>query len=122
MPLVTTATAKQPLTRISASLLFNVLYFVTHMKVIASLRKQTKSGVSTWTFIHDAEMQMHYAVGGRDLKVIPAKDRKHLRQIFDNFVSYGYSRKLVKKQVINDPWASSLPAQMQMELEALASA
>ena len=93
------------------------------MRVIASLRKQTKSGISTWTFIHDTEMRMHYAVGGRDLKVIPAKDRKHLRQIFDNFVRYGYSRKLVKKQqVINDPWSSELPPAMQMELEMLASA
>ena len=92
------------------------------MKVLASLRKQTKSGISTWTFIHDAEMRVHYAVGGTDLKVIPAKDRKHLRQIFDNFVRYGYSRKLAKKQVINDPWKSELPAQMQMELEVLASA
>ena len=102
------------------------MFFVSQftMKVIASLRKQTKSGISTWTFIHDAEMHMHYAVGGRDLKVIPAKDRAHLRQIFDNFVRYGYSRKLVKKQpvVINDPWSSELPPAMQMELEMLASA
>ena len=92
------------------------------MKVLASLRKQTKSGISTWTFIYDAEMRVHYAVGGEDLKVIPAKDRQHLRQIFDKFVRYGYSRKLVKKpQVINDPWQSTLPPAMQMELEMLAS-
>ena len=91
------------------------------MKVLASLRKATKSGVSTWTFIHDNEMKVFYAVGGQDLKVIPATDRKHLRQIFDSFVRYGYSRKLAKKQVINDPWASELPPAMQMELEALAS-
>ena len=95
------------------------------MRVIASLRKSTKAGVSTWTFIHDAEMKKFYAVGGQDLKVIPATDRKHLRQIFDSFVRYGYTRKLVKKQPkvqINDPWASELPAAMQMELEMLASA
>ena len=92
------------------------------MKVLASLRKQTRNGVSTWTFIHDHEMKVFYAVGGQDLKVIPATDRKHLRQIFDNFVRYGYIRKLAMKQVINDPWASELPAGMQMELEALASA
>ena len=94
------------------------------MKVLASLRKQTRQGISTWTFIHDTEMKVFYAVGGKDLKVIPAKDRAHLRQIFDNFVRYGYSRKLVKKQpvVINDPWKSTLPADMQMELEMLASA
>ena len=103
--------------------LFLVVLFKLHMKVIASLRKSTKAGVSTWTFIHDAEMKKFYAVGGQDLKVIPAKDRQHLRQIFDNFVRYGYSRKLVKKPVvINDPWQSTLPPAMQMELEMLASA
>jgi len=92
------------------------------MKVLASLRKQTKSGISTWTFVIDSEMQKFYAVGGRDLKVIPANDRKHLRQIFDKFIDYGYVRSLkTKKPVINDPWASDLPAPLQMELEALAS-
>lgn len=98
------------------------------MQVIASLRKQTKSGVSTWTFIHDREMKKFYAVGGQDLKVIPANDRQHLRQIFDNFVRYGYSRKLTKtakpikvakQQLVADPWASELPLQMQLELAAL---
>ena len=97
------------------------------MKVLASLRKQTKSGVSTWTFIHDAEMKVFYAVGGENLKVIPATDRKHLREIFDNFVRYGYTRKLakkqpakpVKKQLVADPWSSALPLQMQLELASL---
>ena len=94
------------------------------MKVLASLRKQTKSGVSTWTFIHDAEMKVFYAVGGENLKVIPATDRKHLREIFDNFVRYGYSRKLApkkqrKEQLIADPWQSQLPLQLQNELAAL---
>ena len=95
------------------------------MKVLASLRKSTKTGVSTWTFIHDAEMKVFYAVGGENLKVIPATDRKHLREIFDNFVSYGYSRKLApkkqpkKQQLVADPWASELPLNMQLELAAL---
>ena len=91
------------------------------MKVLASLRKQTKTGVSTWTFIHDAEMKVFYAVGGEDLKVIPANDRKHLRQIFNSFLGYGYTRKLsTKKQLlVADPWESQLPLQLQNELAAL---
>ena len=95
------------------------------MQVLASLRKRTKTGVSTWTFIVDNEMKVCYAVGGEDLKVIPAIDRKHLRQIFTKFQSYGYTRKLPalpkKEQYISDPWSSELPAKMQMELEALSA-
>ena len=79
------------------------------MQVLSSLRKRTKTGVSTWTFIHDREMKVFYAVGGEDLKVIPANDREHLRSIYNNFVSYGYTRKLIveksvdKQQFIDDP-------------------
>ncbi len=98
------------------------------MQVLASLRKRTKTGVSTWTFIVDNEMKLCYAVGGEDLKVIRATDRKHLRQIYTKFQSYGYVRKLSelkpassKEQYISDPWSSSLPADMQRELEALSA-
>ena len=94
------------------------------MQVLASLRKRTKTGVSTWTFCVDNEMKVCYAVGGEDLKVIRANDRKHLREIFTKFQSYGYTRKLSapkKEQYISDPWSSSLPADMQMELEALSA-
>jgi len=97
------------------------------MQVLSSLRKRTKTGVSTWTFIHDREMKVFYAVGGEDLKVIPANDREHLRSIYNNFVSYGYTRKLpveksVDKQLfIDDPWSSELPAKLQMQLEALSA-
>ena len=92
------------------------------MKVIASLRKQTKTGVSTWTFIHDPEMKVFYTVGGENLKVIKADDRKHLREIYQSFIRYGYTRTLPKKQYISDPWDSKLPTSMQMELEALSIA
>ena len=94
------------------------------MQVLASLRKRTKSGVSTWTFVSDNEMKICYAVGGEDLKVIRATDRKHLKTIFNNFMSYGYTRKLPKLEetkspvYINDPW-SEMPPHLQMELEEL---
>ena len=95
------------------------------MQVLASLRKRTKTGISTWTFIVDNEMKLCYAVGGEDLKVIRATDRKHLRQIYTKFQSYGYTRKLSappkKEQYISDPWSSELPAKMQMELEQLSA-
>ena len=96
------------------------------MQVLASLRKRTKTGVSTWTFVVDNEMKVCYAVGGEDLKVIRATDRKHLRAIYNNFLGYGYTRKLPevkaapkKEQYISDPWSSQLPAELQQELEAL---
>ena len=95
------------------------------MKVLASLRKQTKSGISTWTFIHDAEMKVFYAVGGENLKVIPANNKDHLYEIYDNFVGYGYTRKLTnppapkKQMAIEDPWQSQLPTELQLKLAAL---
>lgn len=90
------------------------------MQILASLRRRTKSGISVWHFCADKETGQCYAVGGDDLKVIPATDRKHLRAIYSNFQRYGYATKLpAKKQWISDPWESQLPANMQMELEAL---
>ena len=94
------------------------------MQIISSLRKRVKSGISVWHFCYDAETKTHFAINTANLKSIPATDRKHLRQIFDNFKRYGFAKELpaLKKQVvINDPWASELPASMQMELEALHS-
>ena len=90
------------------------------MQTLASLRKRTKSGVSVWHFCRVAETDQYFAVGGEDMKVISCSDRKHLREVFENFKKYGYKTELPrKKQYINDPWESSLPAEMQMALEAL---
>ena len=90
------------------------------MQVLASLRKRTKSGVSVWHFCRVAEADQYFAAGGEDMKVISCEDRKHLRIVFDNFKKYGYKTELPrKKQYISDPWASELPREMQMALEAL---
>lgn len=90
------------------------------MKAIATLRKLTKTGVSVWHFCIDSETDQFYAVGGENLKVLPANDRKHLRLIYNNFKRYGYAEKLTsKKQYISDPWDSELPADLQQELELL---
>ena len=90
------------------------------MKIISSLRKQTKSGLSVWNFCYNPETKQYFAVGGCDLKAIPATSRKHLREIYLSFCKYGYAKKLAtKKQYISDPWVSELPANEQMALEAL---
>ncbi len=92
------------------------------MKVISSLRKQTKTGLSVWTFCYNPETKQHFAVGGQDLKAIPATSRKHLKEIYNSFLRYGYKAKLpAKKLFISDPWESQLPQQLQMELEALSA-
>ena len=88
--------------------------YISHMQVLASLRKRTKTGVSTWTFIVDNEMKVCYAVGGEDLKVIRANDRKHLCAIYQNFISYGYTRKLPKLEV-----STPLPEDLRADLWAL---
>jgi len=67
----------------------------------------------------DGATKQHFAVGGCELKAIPADDRTHLRQIYTNFIGYGYAEKLPsKKMYINDPW-SDLPSSFQKELELL---
>lgn len=93
------------------------------MQVLASLRRRTKAGISVWHFCRVAETDQYFAVGGETMKTIPCTDRKHLRQVFENFKSnYGYAVKLpVEKQYISDPWDSELPPSLQCELEALSS-
>ena len=90
------------------------------MKIISSLRKYIKSGVSVWHFCYDDETKTHFAINTATLKSIPATDRKHLRQIFDNFKRYGFKKELPsRKPYISDPWESELTPSLQMELEAL---
>ena len=94
------------------------------MKVLTSLRKRTRHGISVWSFCFDEETNQHFAVGGETLKVVPANDVKHLRQIYNNFKRYGFAEKLPvvkKQQIISDPWESQLPLNMQLQLDALAA-
>ena len=92
------------------------------MKILSTLRKRTQHGVSVWSFCFNEETNQYFAVGGENLKAIAATDLKHLRQLYNNFVRYGYATKLpVERVYINDPWESSLPVSMQRELEMLSA-
>ena len=92
------------------------------MQIIATLKKQTKKGLSVFNFCYNPETKQYFAVGGCELKAIKADDRNHLRQIYSNFISYGYATKLpTKKQFLTDPWDSQLPVRMQQELELLSA-
>ena len=107
------------------------------MQVIASLRRRTKTGISVWHFCHDKELDRYFAVGGEKLEVKPCTSRAHMRQMYDNFRGYGYRKRLPsvgdklrainarKKQKlmgpIADPWTSTLPLDVQLELDALAA-
>ena len=91
------------------------------MKVLSELKNATKAGISVWTFCHVEDTDSYFAVGGEQMKVIPAKDVLHLRQLFNNFYRYGYRAELPKKAWISDPWASELPTSMQQELELLSA-
>ena len=94
------------------------------MQVLSELKKRTKNGISVWSFVHVKDTDTYMAIGGDDCKVIKANDRRHLRQIFENFKRYGYASKLPaikKQQLISDPWDSMLPVDMQLQLDALAA-
>ena len=97
------------------------------MQLLASLRRRTKTGVSVWHFCHVRETNQYFAVGGDDMKVISATDRKHLRQVYENFKRYGYTSKLrpikaKKSAPIADPWESELPLDLQLQLDSFAVA
>ena len=97
------------------------------MQLLSSLRRRTRTGVSVWHFCYDKETNRYFAVGGQDLEVKSATSRKHLRQMHDNFKRYGYRKELpaIKekrtKSVISDPWASELPLDLQLQLDAIAA-
>ena len=57
------------------------------MKVLASVSKSTKSGVSTWHFCQSGST--HFAIND-DLKVIKCKTMDELRGMFKKYASYGY--------------------------------
>jgi hypothetical protein len=92
------------------------------MQILSELKKYTKTGISVWSFVRIEDTDAYMAVGGDDCKVIKATDRRHLRQIFENFKRYGYRSELPKKPVfIDDPWSSELPVRFQQELEMLSA-
>lgn len=92
------------------------------MQVLATLYKRQKDdSISAWNFVVVAETQQCFAIGGGDLKVISAVDKKHLRNIYQSFVRYGYKTEVpTKKMLISDPWESQLPLQEQLLLDSLA--
>ena len=93
------------------------------MQVLATLYKRQKdNSVSAWNFCVVAETQQCFAIGGGDLKVISAIDKKHLRNIYQSFVRYGYKTEVpAKKQIISDPWESQLKLEDQLLLDSLAA-
>ena len=109
--------------RLTPAFLLIVIFQFNQMQILATLKKQTKKGLSVFNFCYNPETKQHFAVGGCELKAIPATDRVHLRQIFLKFVDdYGYAEKLpTKKQFLTDPWSSQLPVRMQQELELLSA-
>ena len=93
------------------------------MQVLATLYKRQKDdSISAWNFCVVAETQQCFAIGGGDLKVISAMDKKHLRNIYQSFVRYGYKAEVpAKKVLISDPWESELPLKEQLLLDSLAA-
>ena len=93
------------------------------MQVLATLYKRQKDdSISAWNFVVVAETQQCFAIGGGDLKVISAMDKKHLRNIYQSFVRYGYKTEVpAKKMLISDPWESELPLKEQLLLDSLAA-
>ena len=72
------------------------MFFSFHFNHASSIfaRRRTKTGVSVWHFCWVSETKQFFAVGGDDMKVISCSDRKHLRQVYENFKRYGYTSKL----------------------------
>ena len=98
------------------------------MQTLAILSKSTKQGLSVWRFGRLANGGFA-ATGGHQADVKEFDTIEELRSCYAAWVRMGYTigmptPKPVKvtkaaKPYISDPWSSTLPAQMQMELEAL---
>ena len=85
----------------------------------------TKRGhQSTWHFCQCSDG--YYAFGGCHRPLVKRVDSiKELRALYKSYLSYGYKpsfadEAFTRTVYISDPWASELPADLQMELEALA--
>ena len=98
------------------------------MQTIATISKQTKQGLSVFNFVKTDEDQL-WMFGGIKAKAIQFKSVAQMNLAIRTWTkSYGFTfgvtkhepkAKATKKQFIDDPWSSELPAGMQMELEAL---
>ena len=97
------------------------------MRQLATLSMTTKLGhTSTWHFCQAPEG--FYAFGGCHRPLVKRFDSiKELRTLYRKYLSYGYTpvgtpdEHLSKTVIIADPWQSSLPLNMQLELDALAA-
>ena len=60
------------------------------MKVLASLSKNTKSGVSTWDFCQLDDG--NFAAVKRETQTKPASSEQDLRKLYKAFQSYGFKK------------------------------
>lgn len=110
------------------------------MQTLAILSKATKQGLSVWRFVQ-AEDGEYFAFGGVTPACKAFKSLEALRSCYRQWVRYGYEpgittrKRTVEKQVraamterrtrkpllVADPWESSLPLSMQMDLDRLSA-
>jgi len=97
------------------------------MKVLCTLSKSTKRGLSVFTFVKNDAGQF-WMFGGCSPKAIQFDSLQALNAAVTQWRRYGFvfgakgsPKPAPKKQFVSDPWESSLPAKMQMELEALSA-
>ena len=60
------------------------------MKVLATLSKNTKTGVSTWDFVQKDDGS--FAAVKREPQVKAASSEADLRKLYKAFVGYGFSK------------------------------
>ena len=102
------------------------------MRTIATLSKTTKTGLSVFSFVCNDAGQ-YWMFGGVTPRAIQFTDLAALKQAIAQWRRYGYAfgangtpksepKPAIKKQsYISDPWSSTLPAKLQLELEALSA-
>ena len=66
------------------------------MNVLSTLTKSIKTGTSTWFFCQTDNT--FFAING-DLKVIKTDGRDGLRNLYQNFIKYGYSIPTVQMEI-----------------------
>ena len=59
------------------------------VKVLASVSKTTKTGVSTWDFVQKDDGK--FAAVKRELQEKPATDQADLRRLYKSYLKYGFT-------------------------------
>ncbi len=86
--LLTTVLLTNTYSPLTGGLFHCVLYFIV-MKVLSTVTKATKTGVSTWDFVQQDDGK--FAAIKREPQTKEAQSKEDLRTLYSSFLKYGFT-------------------------------